>query len=265
MKDLFENWNSFLSESILVGLSSYSPKSELDPEFWSEDLRLLPKIRKQLLRIAEDFLEKLQFNSFDVIDITLTGSLANYNWTDFSDFDLHIILDFKQVDENVSLVRRYFSAKGKIWNIEHNIKISGHEVEIYVQELAEPHASTGVYSLHLNRWLNKPSKIRPKIDQAIVHRKASTLMDMIDQVEKHFASENYEIAYNTALKLRKKIRNFRKCGLQGAGEYSSENLAFKTLRRNGYLRKLHDLIRISYDKFMSIGPGKRDLNEYLDL
>ena len=36
------------------------------------------------------------------------------------------------------------------------------------------------------------------------------------------------------------------------GEYSVENLAFKTLRRNGYLEKLSNAKTDAYDKMMSI-------------
>ena len=38
----------------------------------------------------------------------LTGSLANYNWSSFSDVDLHIIVDFSQIDENYELVKGFF-------------------------------------------------------------------------------------------------------------------------------------------------------------
>ena len=45
------------------------------------------------LEAAKLFIDKLPFE-VDVEDITLTGSLANYNWSSYSDVDLHIIIDF---------------------------------------------------------------------------------------------------------------------------------------------------------------------------
>ena len=52
-------------------------------------------------------------------------------------------------------------------------------------------------------------------------------------------------------KLKEKIRKFRKAGLDRAGEFSSENIAFKALRRNNYLENLSNLKHMAYDKLMS--------------
>tara|TARA_A100001515_G_scaffold115335_1_gene96939 strand:+ start:1148 stop:1957 length:810 start_codon:yes stop_codon:yes gene_type:complete len=264
MKQLFSNWKGFLKESRFFDLSMFKPRETLSPKVWNFDKdRVDPKVREKLLQIAEDFIEQIKIKSFEVIDITLTGSLANYNWTDFSDFDLHIILDFKQIDENPGLVGDFFRTKSKIWNLAHDIKIKDHDVEIYVQDLAEPHASTGVYSLLLNRWVKKPIKLRPEIDENEVKKKAAHISDLIDEIENLYNQNEFGMALEMAKRVREKIRNFRKCGLQREGEYSSENLAFKFMRRNGYLRKLADLITNSYDKSMSIPPGKRDFDEFL--
>ena len=42
-------------------------------------------------------------------------------------------------------------------------------------------------------------------------------------------------------KLKNKLKKFRSAGLEKGGEYSYENLAFKFLRRNGYIKKLFEL------------------------
>ncbi len=48
-------------------------------------------------------------------------------------------------------------------------------------------------------------------------------------------------------KLKDKIRRMRSCGLEKRGAYSPENLAFKVMRRNGYLQKLSDVKNRAYD------------------
>ena len=53
-------------------------------------------------------------------------------------------------------------------------------------------------------------------------------------------------------KLRDKIRRFRQAGLETGGAYSVENLTFKVLRRNEYLKKLSSLRILSYDHLMSL-------------
>ena len=61
--------------------------------------------------ISDDFFETLDIAWVDIDDIILTGSLANYNWSKFSDVDIHILVDYEEVDDNVDLVREYFMSK----------------------------------------------------------------------------------------------------------------------------------------------------------
>ena len=75
----------------------------LNSLFWEND-RLSPAVRDKLLKIAENFFDNLGLDT-DIDDITITGSMANFNWTKYSDIDLHLIVDFSQIDENLELVR----------------------------------------------------------------------------------------------------------------------------------------------------------------
>ena len=204
------------------------------------------------MEIANDFWDGLDLKHVDIVDIIITGSIANYNWTDMSDIDLHILVNFDDVDENIDLVGAFFRNVRANWNKTHNIMIKGHEVEVYVQEASEPHVSTGVYSLFRNEWEITPTYQEVTIDEAQVSRKADCLMDLINKVENEYNRGDYPEAYEEALRIRDKIGSFRKCGLEHGGEFSPENLAFKVLRRNGYLGKLTQIRRDSYDHMMSL-------------
>ncbi len=70
-------------------------------------------------------------------DLRFTGSLANYNWSKYSDIDLHIVVDFSKIDENTELVKDFLMRPGWRWNELHDITIYGHEVEIYVENVGE--------------------------------------------------------------------------------------------------------------------------------
>ena len=47
----------------------------------------------------------------------------------------------------------------------------------------------------------------------------------------------------------------RQCGLEKAGAYSPENLAFKVLRRNGYLELLSSVRDRAYDGMHTYKSG----------
>jgi len=254
MKLLFENWRKNIEED--VDTSSFVVRDELHQDFWNQPQdRLDPEIGKKLLEIARQFMEKHEVSDVKIKDITFTGSLANFNWSKFSDVDLHVIIDFAEVDENFALVKEYFNSRKSLWNLQHEIMIHDFEVEIYVQDEKEPHASTGVYSIFRDGWVTKPLETKTDIDFDNVKKKAESLMDQIDRAIELYDRERYQEAHDRAEVLREKIRKFRQSGLESGGEYSIENIAFKALRRNEYLLKLAELKRDAYDKLMSIAEG----------
>ena len=236
-----------------IDLKSFRTRETLNPKVWTEDNRLKPEIRKQLLVLADDFFDSLEVGDLEIDDITLTGSLANYNWSNYSDIDLHIIVDYKDVDDNIDLVADYFRAKKGIWNDNHDISVHGFDVEMYVQDMQEPHTASGVYSILNNEWNVEPKELDDiEIDEREVEKKAADIMRRVDDIEVKYDNELYDEVVDNVVKLKEKIRKFRKCGLEDQGEFSPENLAFKALRRNGYLEKLSNLSGDAYDKMMTI-------------
>jgi predicted nucleotidyltransferase len=231
-------------------------KEDLNRDIWNEDNKIKPKIAVKLLRIAEDFYRKLDIPA-DILNITLTGSMANYNWTDKSDLDLHIVIDYSAVDENVELVEKYLSEAKTNWNRNHDIKIKGHEVEVYVQNINEPHHSTGVYSILDNDWLIVPEPAEFEVSEDAIEQKYKSIQDTIKMIEKLQKEKKYEEVYGDTDRLKSKIRNYRQSGLETGGEFSVENLVFKALRNGGELETLSDLKRDAYDSMMSISEVER--------
>ena len=253
---LVKNFKNFINEQNDpedVDLSSFEFHDELNKDFWNqEDDRLDPEIRQKLIAIANDFWNSLEVGDAEYDDITFTGSLAAHNYSKFSDVDLHILVDFSDVDDKTDLVREYFNAMKSIWNRLHEIHIKGYEVEIYVQDVNDPHEAQGLYSISNDEWIKKPVLDKQDFDKDNVKKKAAGLMDQIDRLQPLIDDGKYEEAEKYADKLKEKIRKMRKTGLETVGAYSVENLAFKVLRRNDYLGKLSDAKREAYDKMQSI-------------
>jgi len=235
-----------------VDLSSFKIQPVLNQKVWGSDGKLKPEIRKQLLIIAEDFMESLDIPWVEYSDITFTGSLANYNWSNYSDIDLHVLINRDDVSENRDLSDEYLAAKKSIWNDEHDIKIYGYQVECYAQDINEEHTSSGVYSILNNKWLIIPSKDKPKIDKNLVKRKSAQIMSKIDDIIMLNKKGKYKDVITQYELLWDKIKSMRQAGLDRTGEYSYENITFKVLRRSGYIEKLIDTKLDSYDKMNSL-------------
>ena len=236
-----------------VDVSSFEVHDEINKDFWNQpEDRLDPEIREKLLAIAQDFYDSLEVGDAQFSDITFTGSLAALNYSKFSDVDLHILVDFSDVDDKTELVREYFNAMKSVWNRLHDILIKGYEVEVYVQDINDPHEAQGLYSVLNNEWIKFPTPEKSNFDKDNVKKKAASLMDQIDRVTKLIDEKKYEEAELYAEKLKVKIRKMRKTGLETIGAYSVENLAFKVLRRNDYLEKLSNAKREAYDSLHSL-------------
>lgn len=218
--------------------------SDLNPEVW-DGFTLDSTIRDRLLEIAEKFKEFLDVDSIKVYDVILTGSLANYNYTSKSDFDLHLVID--HTDINGDLAEKFLQAKKTIWNDQHDITIKGYDVELYPQDISEPHHSTGTYSLQKNQWIVKPKHQNPDINHLAVKIKSASLIKQIDSLINNQSTDISEVEI-----LRDKIRKMRQSGLQSKGEFSTENLTFKVLRNEGYLDKLWDYGNNLVDRELSL-------------
>jgi len=244
------NIKSILNELDDELKGTFHAQETLEPKIWPFDKKLRPSIRKRLMEIAQDFYNSLETDA-ELKDVTFTGSLANYNWSKYSDVDLHLIIDYNAVNDDYDLVKDYFNSKKSIWNRNHDIFIDGYEVEVYVQDDNEPHTSSGVYSVMNDEWMVEPDRVEPTFDWSDITKKAEGLMDQIDRALMLYKEKKYSDALQYIEKLKEKIRKFRKAGLDRAGEFSSENIAFKALRRNNYLEKLSNLKHMAYDKLMS--------------
>lgn len=229
----------------------------LNPKLWStsgDDAPILkPEIQEALENISNAFLAFLKVEPDKVEDIILTGSNANYNWSKLSDIDLHIILNYdaicKDCQENSSGfdLDDCYKAKKSLWNEYHDITIKGQDVEVYVEPNNEPRSgNAGVYSIVNREWVKVPEKETDLVyDETQIKAKARDLMHEIDMLGK-------EADEQAIKKLQEKIKKMRQASISAGGEFSLENLVFKTLRNNGYMDKLYDLGQKAEDKNLSV-------------
>lgn len=238
-------------QSDLEPVKSFEIQEELNPKIWNEDKTIKEDVKEQLIQIAYEFYEGTDLDA-DIQDVILTGSLANYNWSEhYSDYDLHILIDFSEVSDDIELVKKYVDGARKIWNDYYDVRIEGYEVEVYIQEADEPHISSGMYSLMNEEWIVKPSPIDFELPEDEIKDKARPVMEQISDLEKELEVSNdhdYEKFQTKIKSVWNKVKNFRKSGLaEEGGEMSIGNLVFKLLRRNGYIGKIMDMKRKSYE------------------
>jgi len=232
-------------------LMAFDVQPELNQQIWDGEMGVRPGVKAAIMDIVDEFLEGLDLEA-EVKDVIITGSIANYNWSKFSDIDVHILVDFAEVNDNTKMVKKFFDSVRSNWNKLHMINVKGHEVELYVQEESEPHVSTGVYSLLTDKWLVKPKKVKPELDKETATKKMLDISREIDKLSMIHDRGQHKSAFDLAERIKEKIKRMRRSGLDRSGIYSPENLAFKMLRRSGDIEQLFSVYTQAYDKLYSL-------------
>ena len=217
---------------------------ELNPVLWVNN-RLRPDVRLKLLSIAKDFAHYLNVPKLYLNDITISGSSAGYNYSDYSDIDLHLVV--LKVNGNEEL----FTAKKNLYNSERNIKIKNIPVELYVQLATQPHYSAGIYSILDDKWIKEPVYEEPTTDPKDIKNKARSYSSKINHAIRSKDVDKCQEVMN-------ELRRLRQAGLESKGEQSIENLAFKLLRARGRITKLRKYIDKLNSQQLSLGEQNED-------
>jgi len=227
----------------------------LNPKLWGSDENLLPEVKTKLLEIAEDFRQFLGVPELDVKDITISGSNAAYSYTDKSDIDLHLVVEFPK-NKNSEIYRELFNAKKFQYNKQYDYKIGDADVELYVQDANEQHHSQGIYSLLGDKWVRVPRRVKADVDDISVKHKYE---DWGHKIEQALASNDEQELEQTL----KRLKDMRAAGLQTNGEFGVENLTFKLLRNNNLIQQLFDAYhqakseRLSLEELQNPKPKKK--------
>lgn len=204
--------------------------TKLNPDVWSGD-EMHAEVRLRLLKAAMAFYNFLDVDGLVISDIVVTGSNAAYNYTQLSDIDVHLIVDFA-TSVCPDLADNLFTTKKALWSATHDVSIHDHPVELYVEDAAKPAIANGRFSILNDIWQHKPEAKPPKPDDAAVVRKTESIAAEIESL----LSGHPEISEIETMTAR--LKTLRQNGLLQGGEFSTENLAYKALRNLGWLDKL---------------------------
>lgn len=233
-------------------LDSFKIKDTLNPQIW-DNFKLNHKVQSKLIKTANEFIKEMKLpKGFKLHDIIFTGSLANYNWSKFSDIDLHIVLDYNQFEGDPTMVEEFFYAQKTIWNDTHDITVFDYPVELYAQDTNAELVATAIYSVLRNKWVKKPIREEFEVDKKAIKNKAQKFIDKLKNIKEKYQEEKYQEVVDDVTKIKDKIKQMRKAGLESGGEFSQENLVFKTLRRTPFMDVLDSFKVKSFDNLMSV-------------
>lgn len=223
--------------------ANFKIHDKLHPKIWN-GMEIDAEVRKRALEIASEFDEFMAQPKLKLVDVVLVGSLANYNYVDDSDFDLHLIYDVDDQEGKID-VADFFATKRYLWGAKHEIFMKGIAVEVSPQGNTGETGklqSDGVFSLKNNKWIHKPEKYTKTQKAGIDNKKIAEAGEEIIAEIKAIIS-NKSTSVKTLQSTFTKLKDSRKRGLKTAdGEIAFDNLVYKYVRGKGYVLKLLDYI-----------------------
>lgn len=216
---------------------------ELNPDLW-ENNEIKPEVKEKLSEIVQKFSDNLKENDIelDIKDIVIIGSNANYNYTEHSDIDTHIVADMTPYKGDADLAMKLYGAHKRLFNNKYDPTIYGHEVEIYVEPEQIRANSNGIYSLNTG-WLKEPVQSNiPDIDESELNNKVAEFEDKIELAE---TVEDIDNIIDSLYLLRQQ-------SILKDGEFGIGNQVFKEIRNIGLLQELKDKKVTLENKEMSL-------------
>ena len=231
---------------------SFEIHSRLNPKIWGKDNRLLPEVEEKIKETVDLFINSIEL-PLRVVDIHIVGSNASYNYTDTSDLDVHIVINYSNMDATAQIVELLMNSLRSAFNAKHDIKIHGIDLELYVEDVQSGTMSNGIYSVLLRRWIKFPKRLTniPQVDVSDDLEKWERKIDsVLDREDKDEVSSTID-----------KLYLIRKNSIAKEGEYGYGNQLFKEIRSSGKLQELKDLLSELETKYLSLENYKNNLTE----
>lgn len=208
----------------------------LNPKIWDDKNELKPDVKEKIYDIVETFSKELAEDGvkLDIADIYVLGSNANYNYTDSSDLDVHIIANEQDdcADKHLPII---YNAYKRLFNNNYDITLNGINVEIYVEDKDNRSStSSGIYSLK-DGWIAKPTLYDiPKIDDAKFEA-------LLQKWEDRYLTVSENPSLESITEFIDALYELRIDSVKESGEFGLGNLVFKEIRKLGYLDELKQL------------------------
>jgi len=219
----------------------------LNPKIWDNSNKLRGDVREKLLDAVDEFETGIEL-PVKFLDAYIVGSNASFNYTKYSDLDVHCIVNFARIDADRAVTEAWMWDEKKIFNDEYDIQIRGIDVEMYIEDVGSNTVSNGIYSLFKDEWIKFPEPIVVDVDEQEVDEQVSVLIPKIESVLTINDSNRLDEVEN----MIDELYLIRKEGLATDGEYGVGNQVFKEIRNLGYLDRLKDRTIDLREKQLSI-------------
>lgn len=139
-----------------------TPQETLDPQLFDYTQMMKEDIRQQILKKTEYIIEQTigGIKGLELYDICLTGSAANYLYSEHSDIDIRIEIHNKNcpfLNKDARRFEEFLSAQAGAYHYQKNCDFIGKRL-LDVKLAAKQIDLLGIYSVKKNKWRLYPNR-----------------------------------------------------------------------------------------------------------
>lgn len=215
----------------------------LESTYWDGD-KMRPEVQASLKKTGLQYFGRLEqkLPCVKLKDILFTGSLSNYNYTSFSDVDLHLTVDIADC-KCKALVSEYITLMNYYHHETEEEVFLRRPMQVTVIMANQDKGQDSRYSVLQAKWVVMPEPGRkvPYSKQALSDY-VMAYHEQIRELKALFHTDPKAFDCERAQSLFSKLKQERAAGLKGARGYDSiENTAYRVIRSVGDLSTLYDL------------------------
>ena len=225
---------------------------KLNHRIWNDDMTLKDGVAQAINKIVDQFVNDLQV-PIDIVDITIVGSNASYNYNEYSDIDVHIVVNTETLPYDSKMLKLLYDSARNKFNREYDITIKKLPIELSIEDITSSVCSNGVYSVKNQNWIKIPTQIDVELVDMTNTKAYEKLTSEIDRILRNPNSQDIKEMINHLYIIRKN-------SILVDGEYGKGNLLFKAIRNSGLLQKLKEELYNIISKELTFESMLEDLN-----
>lgn len=218
----------------VVGITTFP--TELDQRLWQGD-KLRPEVRQRVLDVINELLAALKLKDVSIKSVEVRGSNVSYEYDDAADFGVRVFLDTSAYKSNIEDL----AARVKTYNAFIEVKHEGQillygvplEVNFYVirTDRLDPVKGIGHYSITDDSWMESPAVQANKFDRDPMLRDIERFTTTYNGLVTAYFADKRSFDCSRWGDFLKSLGNYRNERIDTSGTCSTENLAYRLLRR----------------------------------
>lgn len=207
----------------------------LSPLFFPDGATLDARVAAKARALGERTFQQLGVPGATLVDVMFAGSLASYEYTDDSDVDVHVLVEFGPACDP-KLRDAWLRSVNAGLHLDVGVSYLGRPVQVTVRDSDDDQG--GTWSVLHGAWRHQPVRKPVTFTEAELRAQVSAFLHEREQLVFDWSHDTGGFDCDRFKAPQKRMRELRGEGLKAGGVTSLGNMTYRLVRRLGYFEEL---------------------------